>query len=187
MTEADEHQELGSRLREQRKFRRLSLTDVAQHAEISTGYLSMLERGLSSASISVLRRLTSALGISISQLFDLDSTLEPEPLRREDRPKLDSDPGAIKYLISRPPLKAFEVYSVEFEEGASTGAEDYTHDDSQELLVVNHGEIEVLLAGRAHRLQVGDSIEYRSSMPHKVSNAYPGMSYITWVISPPTD
>ena len=187
MSLVDEHEELGLRLREYRRHRQLTLAEVAQQAGISSGHLSMLERGRSSASISVLRKLAQALGISISHLFEAESPLGPVPLKKADRPRLDSEPGAGKFMLSRPPLKAFEVYAGEFEPGASTGDEDYVHGDSQELLIVHSGEIEILLSGVTHRLSEGDSIEFRSSMPHKITNVSPGMSYVTWVISPPSE
>lgn len=182
-----DHPAVGDRLREFRLHRRLTLADVAAAAQISASHLSMIERDLSSASISVLRRLTQALGISIAKLFDAEETLTPEPIRRADRPRLESEPGASKFLVSPPPLKAFEVYVGEFEAGASTGDHDYVHGDAQELLIVTRGSVELYLAGKIHRLDEGDSIEFRSSMPHKISNVAAGISHLIWVISPPTE
>jgi transcriptional regulator with XRE-family HTH domain len=181
------HHAVGSRLRDFRLRRRLTLAEVASAAHISASHLSMIERDRSSASISVLRRITQTLGISLARLFDTDETLSPEPLRRADRPRLESEPGANKYLVSPPPLQAYEVYVGEFEVGASTGDHDYVHGDSQELLIVTEGAVELYLAGVTHRLDEGDSIEFRSSMPHKISNLAVGVSKIVWVISPPTE
>ena len=186
---ADTHEDpaVGERLREFRLLRRLTLSEVAAAAQISSSHLSMIERDRSSASISMLRRITQALGISMASLFDAEETLTPQPIRRENRPHLDSEPGANKYLVSPPPLKAFEVYVGEFEVGASTGDHDYVHGDSQELLIVTHGSVELFLAGAIHHLDEGDSIEFRSSMPHKISNTADVVSKLVWVISPPTE
>jgi transcriptional regulator with XRE-family HTH domain len=178
---------VGERLRRFRQERRLTLSDVAQAAQISASHLSMIERDRSSASIGMLRRITQALGISMAGLFQSDEALAPRPLRREDRPLLASEPGANKYLLSPPPLKAFEVYAGEFEVGASTGDHDYVHGDSQELLIVTSGSVELFLAGVTHRLDAGDSIEFRSSKPHKISNISEDVSTLIWVISPPTE
>lgn len=123
----------------------------------------------------------------MSKLFDVDEELSVQPLRRADRPRLESEPGANKYLVSPPPLIAFEVYVGEFEIDASTGDHDYVHGDSQELLIVTEGTVELYLDGSIHQLDEGDSIEFRSSMPHKISNIATCVSKVVWVVSPPTE
>lgn len=186
-SELEDHPRVGERLREFRKHRRLTLSSVAAAADISVGHLSMIERDRSSASISVLRRLSHVLGIQISQLFDADESLTIQPIRKANRPRLESEPGANKFLVSPVPLKAFEVYVGEFDAGASTGDHDYVHGDSQELLIVTEGSVELYLDGATHQLAEGDSIEFQSSMPHKISNTDGGISKVVWVISPPTE
>src|SRR4051812_49476044 len=78
--------DVGERLRELRRFRRCTLRTVATRSGLSESFLSQVERGRSSASISSLRRIADALGISMADLFEPDGVPGPRVLRRDDRP-----------------------------------------------------------------------------------------------------
>ncbi|MEV7795915.1 cupin domain-containing protein [Streptomyces sp. NPDC087512] len=177
---------LGARIREYRMMRRMSLRAMAEAVPASPGFLSQLERGQVNASIGMLRRIAAALGLTVADLFDQDSAPGPRVVRRADRPTLHTAPGSRKFLISQRPLSHLEVYAGEFDPGASTGDDAYTHGDSQEILLVLSGAVRIELDGRAHRLEAGDSIEYRSSVPHRVVNSHEAPAEILWIISPPT-
>ncbi|MFF0223575.1 helix-turn-helix domain-containing protein [Streptomyces sp. NPDC004629] len=179
-------QALGARIREYRKMRRMSLRALGEAAQASPGFLSQLERGQVNSSIGMLRRIAVALGVTVADLFDQDSAPGPKVVRRADRPMLHTAPGSRKFLISQRPLGHLEVYSGEFDPGASTGDDAYTHGDSQEILLVISGAVRVELDGRTHELEAGDSIEYRSSVPHRVVNSHEAPAEILWIISPPT-
>ncbi|MGW3956556.1 helix-turn-helix domain-containing protein [Streptomyces sp. NPDC004752] len=177
---------LGARIREYRKMRRMSLRALGEAAQASPGFLSQLERGQVNSSIGMLRRIAVALGVTVADLFDPDSVPGPKVVRRADRPTLHTAPGSRKTLISQRPLSHLEVYAGEFDPGASTGDDAYTHGDSQEILLVISGAVRVELDGRAHELAAGDSIEYRSSVPHRVVNSHETPAEILWIISPAT-
>ncbi|MFJ8788645.1 helix-turn-helix domain-containing protein [Streptomyces sp. NPDC102462] len=177
---------LGARIREYRKMRRMSLRALGEAAQASPGFLSQLERGQVNSSIGMLRRIAVALGVTVADLFDQDSAPGPKVVRRADRPTLHTAPGSRKFLISQRPLGHLEVYSGEFDPGASTGDDAYTHGDSQEILLVISGAVRVELDGTAHELDAGDSIEYRSSVPHRVVNSHETPAEVLWIISPPT-
>lgn len=58
----------GSRIREFRKERGLTLTQLAEKADISPSFLSGIERGVKKASINVLNKLSLAVNIPVSYL-----------------------------------------------------------------------------------------------------------------------
>ncbi|MFD4762126.1 helix-turn-helix domain-containing protein [Streptomyces sp. NPDC058439] len=177
---------LGARIREYRMKRRMSLRALGAAAQASPGFLSQLERGQANASIGMLRRIAAALGLTVADLFDQSGPTGPRVVRRADRPKLQTAPGSRKFLISQRPLGHLEVYAGEFEPGASTGDDAYTHGDSQEILLVVSGSVRIELDGHPRVLHVGDSIEYLSSTPHRVVNDGETPAEILWIISPPT-
>jgi mannose-6-phosphate isomerase-like protein (cupin superfamily) len=74
----------------------------------------------------------------------------------------------------------------ELDVGGSTGAEPYAHGDSEELFVVLSGTVQLELGGEVFRLEHGDSIDYRSSTPHRASNAGDDLAEVMWIISPPS-
>jgi len=60
---------VGARLRRARLAQGRSLRDVAGAAQVSTGHLSQVERGLAEASSEVLRALCRALDLPVSALL----------------------------------------------------------------------------------------------------------------------
>ena len=177
---------LGDRLRAIRLARRLTLRDVAHAAGVSESFVSQLERGRTSASVATLQRLAAALGIEISDLFAEVQLSEPRVLRREARQLLEWGHLGRKALLTPKPFHSLEVVTAEFEPGGSTGDEPYTHGDSEELLLVLAGRIQLQLGTELFDLDQGDSVNYRSSTPHRVSNPGKAAAEVLFVISPPS-
>ena len=60
---------VGQRIRDLRRTRAMSLEAVAARTDLSIGFLSQIERGLSSPSLRVLATLADVLGVGIAGLF----------------------------------------------------------------------------------------------------------------------
>lgn len=60
---------LGARLKKRRRELGRKLADVAQAADVSTGYLSAIEKGASVPSLPVLARLSHALQLSLAEML----------------------------------------------------------------------------------------------------------------------
>ena len=178
--------DVGRRLREIRRLRRATLRTVAERSGLSESFLSQVERGRSNASIASLRRIADALRVSVSDLFEPNGPPQPRVLRRDDRPALSFGILGRKLLLTPKPLHNLEVFVGELDPGGSTGAEPYSHGDSEELFVVLKGAVQLELGGELHELEPGDSIDYRSSTPHRISNVGTELAEVMWIISPPS-
>ena len=179
--------ELGERLRSIRHRRRATLKEVADRADISESFLSQIERGRAGASIATLHRIAAAVGVSVPDLFEPDGDrARPRVLRRERRPTLAFGVLGRKFLLTPRPLENLEVFIAELDVGGATAGEAYTHGDSEELVVCLDGTVELHLGEEVHQLGLGDSIFYRSSVPHRVVNSGTDVAEVMWVISPPS-
>jgi transcriptional regulator with XRE-family HTH domain len=139
--------DVGERLRELRRFRRATLKTIADRSGLSESFLSQVERGRSSASIASLRRIAEALGVSMADLFGPDGVPGPKVLRRADRPALAFGVLGKKSLLTPKPLHHLEVFVGELQVGGSTGEQPYVHGDSEELVVVLAGSVQLELGG----------------------------------------
>jgi transcriptional regulator with XRE-family HTH domain len=178
--------DVGERLRAIRRSRRATLRTVATRSGLSESFLSQVERGRSSASIASLRSIADALGVSIADLFEVDAMPSPRVLRRNERPALAFGVLGRKLLLTPRPLQSLEVFVGELEVGGSTGHQPYAHGDSEELFVVLAGEVQLEVGGEVFHLEHGDSIDYRSSTPHRATNAGNDLAEVMWIISPPS-
>src|SRR5260370_3549844 len=83
---------VGRRIRELRRARQLSLETVVARTDLSIGFLSQIERGLSSPSLRVLATLADVLGVGIAALFgaspSADGASDKVVTRGPQRPEL---------------------------------------------------------------------------------------------------
>ena len=96
---------VGRRIRDLRRVRRLSLETVAERTLLSIGFLSQIERGLSSPSLRVLATLADVLGVGIAALFGAspggDGASDQVVTRGLQRPELKLwRTGVSKQLLS---------------------------------------------------------------------------------------
>jgi transcriptional regulator with XRE-family HTH domain len=177
---------VGAQLRLLRRARRQTLRQVAQRARVSESFLSQLERGRTGASIASLQGIAAALGVEVSDLFARSGGTGPAVLRRDDRPYVSWGTLGRKALLTPKPFEALEVVAASFERGGSTGPDTYQHGDSEELLVVVAGVVELTLGDEAFRLGPGDTARYRSSTPHRLVNAGEETAEVMYIMSPPS-
>ncbi|QZY51617.1 helix-turn-helix domain-containing protein [Leucobacter tenebrionis] len=175
----------GNRLRSVRKQRGLTLSVVAERADMTAGALSQIERGRSGVTVETVVRIAGALGVSTGSLF-AEEEWTPQPLRKADRAQIAGSEGYVEDILSRRPDVSFEVFEVRYMPGASDAEKPYIHGDSEEFLLILRGRMKLLLDDEEFILEEGDSIELQTSLPHMVTNLYDGESAALWVISPPT-
>lgn len=176
---------LGTRVAAFRTLRGMSLRALAAAAGVSSSFISQLERGHTNASVASLRKLAAALGVSPAQLLDDSATHTRGVLKAAERPTL-ALAGAEKHVVSLPPLRNLEIYAGTFAPGGSTGPDVYTHGHSQEVLIVTAGSIVLELGTERYVMHRNDSIEFLSSVPHRVLNESAAPAEVLWVNSPPT-
>jgi transcriptional regulator with XRE-family HTH domain len=178
-------EDLGLRIRAYRRMRKMTLRQVAEHAEVSVSFLSQVERGASGTSIPTLRLIAEALGLTLADLFSAEHGPAHRVLRAVERPAIQA-PGVEKFMLTRRPLQHLEVFEGVMRDNAMIGSRTHAHGDSQELLLVLEGSVRFYLDDEEHVLGVGDSIEYRSSSTHCVVNYSGARARVLWIICPPS-
>jgi transcriptional regulator with XRE-family HTH domain len=179
--------EVGRRIRELRRARNLSLETVVARTDLSIGFVSQIERGLSSPSLRVLATLADVLGVGIAALFGAkpgdDGASGGVVTREVQRAELKLwRTGISKQLLS--PAGAenrLNLFLVHIEPGGSTGDELYTHDGEEAGLVLE-GEMTLTVDAETWSLKTGDSFRFASRRPHRFSNpADDTKSVVLWV------
>jgi transcriptional regulator with XRE-family HTH domain len=174
----------GAHMHRLRTMRGMSLRDLALLAGTSAAFLSQVERGKSGVSVATLSRIAEALSVTMSELFDAC----PQPLHKVRRatalPVLPAAGGYRKSLLTAGPFRAFEAYLGTLDPGGATAEAPHTHGAAHELMFVLSGEVDLELGEERHRLGPGDSIEYLSSTPHRISNNTDRPANVQWIIAP---
>jgi len=181
---------LGQRIRQARKLRGLSIQSVSKNTGISIGLISQIERGLSSPSVRVLRRMAEAMHVPFNSFFtEPGAGSEPSLdiiVRRDQRRKLElPGTGIVKEILSADREGILEGFVVRIAPQGSSGDGYYYH-KGEELGIVIEGEIELWVDEHCYRLSEGDSFQFDSKLPHRFSNPGSSEALVVWVTTPPT-
>ena len=176
---------LGLQIRKKREQKRITLNKAAKEMNISSSFLSQIERGLVSPSISTLMTIASYLDTPIGFLLNENITKENLSITRKSQNKHPVIIGkGVKFHILSPSNSNLEFMYDEFEKNATTGDKYYQH-DGEECGIVIEGKLEVDLRGKKVILNEGDSIWFLSSIPHKMKNLSNKKTVTIWVDTPP--
>jgi transcriptional regulator with XRE-family HTH domain len=178
---------VGEQLRELRRAKGMTLTEVATAAGISVGYLSQIERNQSRLPIGVLRHISDVLGIHINYFFQREAGGRADErdivVRAANRRRMTFTGLGISEELLTPNLKGpLEMLMSTIEPGADS--EDYSHDGAEAGLVIK-GTLDLWVSGRRFRLQAGDSFAFPSTEVHRCANPGRVPTQVVWVITPP--
>ncbi|WP_265523427.1 helix-turn-helix domain-containing protein [Oerskovia flava] len=176
---------MGQRVRDLRGRTGMSMRELATRAGVSAGYISQIENGNANPSLAAIRSIAEAFGVTWLELFQPTPTTG-RVLRKKDRPRILSDGAVVHHEITQPPIGNVEVLVTEYAPGQGTGDDSYTHGDSQEICLVIRGRLQITVDGEVTTLEVGDSIEFRTDVPHAVLNTGTEPAEAVWVVSPPS-
>ncbi|GAA3630432.1 cupin domain-containing protein [Kineosporia mesophila] len=172
---------MGARVRLLRKQQNLTLKSLADRTGVSVSMLSMVERGLASASVGTLVSVSTALGVHMSDLFGPGDEVTRSPVTRVDEQMTaTTGAGGVHRIAYRDPRAGVEMTVQQYVPGgASSGVPE--HSDGREVGVLISGQLTVELDGDVHTLNPGDSIAYLSSRPHRIVNRGPEPAQALWV------
>lgn len=154
---------LAERLRSLRIERGWSLDDLAARAEVSRASLSRLENGEVSPTASVLGRLCTAHGVTLSRLMQMVESGFKAHLPRVDQPLwTDASVGFRRRSVSPPaPELAGEVIECEIAAGSRIAYDAPPRPGLEHHLVLVEGRLTLVLDGVSHDLAPGDCLRYR--------------------------
>ena len=181
---------VGSEIRGLRRARNTTLAEFSQKTGLSQGYLSQIERGISSPSVKALHSISRALGVTISWFFS-DPTGEDEGhlrdtvVRAERRRSLSFGNGITDELLSPNLDRQLELLRCVFPPGSASGSEPYSH-IGEEAGFVLAGELTLWLEDEEIVLHVGDSFAFSSDRPHRYANTGEEEAVVIWAITPPS-
>lgn len=177
--------EIGSKIKRMRLRLGLTQEELADRTELTKGFISQLERDITSPSIATLMDILEALGSNVSEFFS-DHADEKVVYAAEDMfVKEDAAPGvSIKWLVTNAQKNALEPILVTLAPGGRT-AEDDPH-EGEEFGYVLTGSVQLICGDSRYKLRKGDSFYFHPAGVHYLSNGGKGEARVLWVSTPPS-
>lgn len=176
---------LGAILRERRVDRNVTIEQLAARAGVSAGLISQIERGIGNPSFGTLVRLSYALDLQISALFDGPRFDEQQMLvRRDHRQRLVAGDGSVHDILVPNANHKLGLIRSTFPPGFESLEPAVSHPGEEIVLVVS-GALRANIAGQRFDLDTGDSLIFDSTLPHGWANPGDEPSEVLFVSTPP--
>jgi transcriptional regulator with XRE-family HTH domain len=174
---------VGKRVRELRLERRMSIRDVSRHSGISANALSMIERGLTSPSVSTLYQLVEALGVPITVIFQVEPLLGEIVFRpAAERTRVPFPLGIWEGLGGEAFVGRVQPFMLTLETGADSGLQPIVH-TGHEFVMCLQGQLEYRVEEEIFQLAPGDSLLFAARLHHFWRNPGNSLTQAVFVLS----
>jgi transcriptional regulator with XRE-family HTH domain len=144
----------------------LSMRALAELCRLSPNTISLIERGVTSPSVSTLHQLATALRVPITAFFEQRSGgAQVIHSRPGERSFSGSASVLLESLGSGLVEQSLEPFLVTLEPGADSGPGAMIH-DGHELVYCLEGMVEYVIEGQSYRLNPGESLLFEARLPH---------------------
>lgn len=179
---------VGEKIRNIRKSKNLTIVELSEKINVTSGYISQIERDLISPSLSVLKRLAKALDVPLSILF-LDETPESVvaiPENKRTKVKFGNINVELEFIT--PILRNGDKACVEaflFRLPPKTWLSEHTilH-ESKACFYILKGKMECHIGDKVYVLSDGDSISVPENNGHMIFNSNNKESQALCIVSP---
>ena len=177
--------ELGKRLKELRIEKNLTQEELADRAELSKGFISQVERDLTSPSIATLVDILQCLGTNLKEFFN-DDPEEQVVFRPNDYfEKKDPDlRNTIEWIIPNAQKNMMEPIRLTLEPGGSTYPD--TPHEGEEFGYVLSGSITIHIGQKTVKAKKGDSFYFSPRSTHYLTAGSKTGATLIWVSTPPS-
>lgn len=177
--------DIGEKIKHLRIKNGLTQEELADRSELSKGFISQLERNLTSPSIATLTDILECLGSSLSSFFQ-DSLDEKVVFKKEDLfTKEDKEYGlVIDWLVPNAQKNAMEPIRITLE----PGAEAYCHEphEGEEFGLVLSGAVTLILGEQKQKVRKGETFYFKPDTLHTLQNNGKSKAVVIWVCTPPS-
>lgn len=177
-------EQIGAKIRNLRNQNGLTQEELADRTELTKGFISQMERGLTAPSVSTLLDIVECLGTNLSDFFYEENELQIVYPKEDYFEKEDEYKNSITWLIATAQSRSMEPILVQLQPGQSM-PEDKPH-EGEEFGYVLDGEIRLHYGEDVYTVRKGDSFIFPANRKHKISSACKKVSSILWISSPPS-
>jgi transcriptional regulator with XRE-family HTH domain len=176
---------IASRVLSLREAHQWSLTQLAERSGVSRSNISLIERGESSATATVLDKLAGALGVTLASLFEAggDAPSSPSPFSPAAAQPVWTDPasGYVRRQLSPAARSPLQLVEVIFPPGQRVAYDQVRREaDVYQQIWLIEGEMEITAGAGRWTMAPGDCLAIREDQP--ISYANPGVAAARYLV-----
>ena len=174
---------IGEQIRNLRLSCNLTQEELAERAGLTKGFISQIERDITSISVDSLAQILEALDENLADFFR--DTVEPKIVFQEsDRRQIHKNGiHQFELLIQGSQNRLMDPALCTLSAGESTFV-DEPH-DGEEFGFVLQGRVAIQWGGKEYRAKKGDCFSYQCDRKHSIRNISRNKAVFLWISSPP--
>ena len=174
--------DIGYKIKQLRVQKGLTLEELASRSELTKGFLSQMERNLTSPSIATLNDIVEALGTSLGEFFKED-TEEKLVFRKKDFFIDERADYIVNWIVPNTQKNEMEPILIEiFPEKESFLMDPHS---GQEFGYVLEGCISLVCGDEVYKVNKGETFYLSGKNMHHLKNEKKTIAKVLWVSTPP--
>ena len=174
--------DIGSKIKALRIQNDLTLEELASRSELTKGFLSQLERNLTSPSVSTLEDILEALGTDLASFFK-ESKDTKEVYTKEDHFIDEHDEYCIHWIVPNALKNEMEPMLLELHpQGKSMVLDPH---DGEEFGYVLEGTIKLCNGKKEYLVKQGETFYINGKQRHYLVNETKLDAKVLWITTPP--
>ena len=175
---------IGERIRNLRQFSNLTQEELADRAGLTKGFISQIERDLTSISLDSLIQILEALDENISAFFQ-DASQEKIVYRVKDRVAIEKEKiRKFELLVPGSTNRRLEPILLTLGKGESTPKE--KPHEGEEFGYVLRGRVNLRFGKEVQKLKKGECFYMTAEKEHWIQNSSARPAVFLWITSPPS-
>jgi len=174
--------DIGNKIKQLRTRKGLTLEELASRSELTKGFLSQLERNLTSPSIDSLSDILEALGSNLAEFFKEDK-VEKRTFSAEDFFVDERETCTVHWIVPNTQKNQMEPILIELPAGGES-FEMQPH-NGEEFGYVLSGSIILVCDGQRLTLRKGETFYLTGKSFHLIRNEHKSPARVLWVSTPP--
>ena len=176
--------DIGYRIKQLRTKNNLTLEELASRCELTKGFLSQLERNLTSPSIATLQDIVEALGTTLAKFFQ-EETEEKLVFTDDDYFVDEREECTINWIV--PNTQKNEMEPILLELPPQGRSHEVAVHEGEEFGYVLSGRIKLvnLDTGKVYIVKKGQTFYIKGSFSHCLKNDSAQPARVLWICTPP--
>lgn len=177
--------DIGHRIKELRILYGLTQQELADRLELSKGFISQLERNLTSPSVGTLLDIIQILGTTPAEFF-ADSEPEQIIFKPEDYFEKENEEkrSKLEWLVPSAQKDSMEPVRLTLKPGGYSDI--YLPHAGEEFGYILKGSIRIHYGTKSYNLKQGESFYLKSGKKHHLENHGKNDAVLIWVTTPPS-
>jgi len=178
---------VGKKLKTIRLKSDMTIQELADKSNVSSNMISRIERGLTIPSVEILMKLADVFSKSINYFVEevkaTNEVVFTSPGSRDKTVYDDEFNMHTESFTSGLRDPQFMSFYCTVKKGGTSGGKNMYH-PGDELIYVLEGALQVDIAGDIQILKAGDSLSFKSHLPHRWDNIGDDDAKVIWTLSP---